>query len=281
LDRQDLLTKETRLRQLAFIALLAVAVAAPPPAAAKSDKSRVVQNALVQSVRVEVSAGGKVVSVASGVVVAADESSSWILTNAHVVVAAADGQAGKLAVLVERPVALRLAARLAANGKVPEEDLALLVVDKKLPVAPIAEETDVDVGADVVVIGAPYGKKLSVSSGIVSQLEGDESVGQTAMKTDAPIGYGASGGGVFDVPSGKLVGLVEGYRTARVAFTGAKSEELGFDIPMPGETFLAPPTKIRRFLRKAGLGKLAGLDLALPPALQHAAPPKATAQAKP
>lgn len=270
------------MRTFAFIGVLAVLAAwAPGAGLAKSDRSRVAQKALVQSVRVEVSAGGKVIAVASGVVVAADETSSWVLTNAHVVAPAAQGQAGKLAVLVERPRAARFSARLVATGKVPEEDLALLALDAKLPVAPIADETEVDVGADVVVIGAPYGKKLSVSSGIVSQLETDDSRGQTAMKTDAPVGYGASGGGVFDVPNGKLVGLVEGYRTARVAFTGAKSEELGFDIPMPGETFLAPPTKIRRFLRKAGLAKLAGLELELPAPLQKARPPKATAQAKP
>jgi hypothetical protein len=28
---------------------------------------------------------------------------------------------------------------------------------------------------------------------------------------------------------------------------------------MPGETFLAPPTKIRAFLSRSGIGKLAGI----------------------
>ena len=115
----------------------------------------------------------------------------------------------------------------------------------------------------VVVIGAPYGKSLSVSSGIVSQLELDESSPrplQSRMKTDAPIGYGASGGGVFKVPSGRLVGLVEGYRTARVAFGGLNSDDFSFDIPMPGETFLAPPGKIRAFLAGTPAGKLLGIE---------------------
>jgi hypothetical protein len=79
------------------------------------------------------------------------------------------------------------------------------------------------------------------------------------MKTDAPIGYGTSGGGVFEVPSGKLVGLVEGYRTAKVAFGGISNDDFSFDVPMPGETFLAPPAKIRGFLARAGIGRLAGL----------------------
>jgi len=76
-----------------------------------------------------------------------------------------------------------------------------------------------------------------------------------SIKTDAAIGYGSSGGGVFDVPGGRLVGLVEGYRTARVAF--GKDEGYSFDVPMPGETFIAPAAKIRRFLSDRGLGKLA------------------------
>ena len=270
------------MRSFALIAPpLALALAAAFPADAKSDKSRVIKKALVQSVRVEVAAGGQVVAVASGVVVAADETTSYVLTNAHVVAPAIDAKGGRLTVLVERPTRLRLAARLVATGKLPDEDLALLVNEKKLPVAPLAADEEVSVGDDVVVIGAPYGRALSVSSGIVSQLETEEGGAQTAMKTDAPIGYGASGGGVFDVPSGRLVGLVEGYRTARVAFMGAKSEELGFDVPMPGETFLSPPTKIRRFLRRAGLARMARLDRDHQPELQRATPLKATAQAEP
>jgi hypothetical protein len=123
-----------------------------------------------------------------------------------------------------------------------------------------------------VVVGAPYGKSLSVSSGIVSQLEADEADAraQRSMKTDAPIGYGASGGGVFAVPGGKLVGLVEGYRTAKVAFGGIGGNDFSFDVPMPGETFLSPPAKLRAFLARAGLAKLVGI--AEPPAVERRGP---------
>ena len=163
---------------------------------------------------------------------------------------------------MERPKLHRLPARVIAEGKVPDEDLALLAVyGETLAPAQLASEEHVDVGDDVVVVGAPYGRALSVSSGIVSQLDLDEQDPrvQRAMKTDAPIGYGASGGGVFDVPSGRLVGLVEGYRTAKVAFGGLSKDEFSFDVPMPGETFLSPPFKIRAFVARAGIGKLAGL----------------------
>lgn len=269
--------KELRLKLASLLALAALAFAVP--AQAKSEKSKVVKAALLQSVRVEVKVDGKVVSAASGVVVASEAGKSYVLTNAHVVAPAQSGQPAELSVIVERPRLTRMKAQLFRVGSVPDEDLALLSLEKKLPAVALAGEEDVTVGDDIVVIGAPYGRALSVSSGIVSQLEVEPSGGQTGMKTDAPIGYGASGGGVFDVPGGKLVGLVEGYRTARVSFTGAKSEELGFDVPMPGETFLAPPTKIRRFLRRAGLAELAGLDKGLPdPAL--AVPVHASAQAE-
>jgi serine protease Do len=243
-------------RIAALLALLAL------PALAKSEKSRVVQKALRHSVRVEVLVRGKVERTASGVVVATDGDTSFVLTNEHVVQREGLSGTASFQVVVERPRLHRLPARVIAEGKVPDEDLALLAVygETLLP-AQLASEEHVDVGDDVVVVGAPYGRALSVSSGIVSQLELDEQDPrvQRAMKTDAPIGYGASGGGVFDVPSGRLVGLVEGYRTAKVAFGGLSKDEFSFDVPMPGETFLSPPFKIRAFVARAGIGKLAGL----------------------
>ena len=235
------------------------------PAFAKSEKSRVVQKALRQSVRVEVLVRGKIERAASGVVVAVDGSTSYVLTNEHVVQREGLTGAASFEVVVERPKFHRVKATVFAEGKVPDEDLALLVVrGEALTPAPLSAGDTVDVGDDVVVIGAPYGRALSVSSGIVSQLESDEQDPriQHGMKTDAPIGYGASGGGVFALPSGKLVGLVEGYRTAKVAFGGLTKDEFSFDVPMPGETFLSPPAKIRAFILRSGLGTLASISSA-------------------
>ena len=55
------------------------------------------------------------------------------------------------------------------------------------------------------------------------------------------------------MPGGRLVGIVEGYRTARVAI----DDERSFDVPMPGETFVAPVTKVRRFLAEKFAGRAA------------------------
>jgi S1-C subfamily serine protease len=242
----------------AFLALALLAL----PALAKSDKSKVVQKALRQSVRVEVLARGKVERAASGVVVAVEGDTSYVLTNQHVVQREGLSGTASFQVVVERPKLHRLHARVVHEGKVPDEDLALLAVEgEALTPAVVAAEEQVDVGDDVVVVGAPYGRALSVSSGIVSQLELDDQEPrlQRGMKTDAPIGYGASGGGVFEVPSGRLVGIVEGYRTAKVAFGGISKDDFSFDVPMPGETFLAPPAKIRAFLVRSGISALAGI----------------------
>ena len=246
--------------------LAAFSVCLPAAAQARSDKSRVVQKALRQSVRVEVQVGGKVVRAASGVVVAADQGHSYVLTNQHVIQHEGLRGAASFLVVIERPKFHRVEAQVVAEGEVPDEDLALLTIAEELTPVSLAAEDDVQVGDDVVVVGAPYGRSLSVSSGIVSQLEQDDVDAriQRSMKTDAPIGYGASGGGVFAVPSGKLVGLVEGYRTAKVAFGGIAGNDYSFDVPMPGETFLAPPSKLRAFVVRSGLGKLAGIREQLP-----------------
>ena len=170
---------------------------------------------------------------------------------------------------------------MVAEGKVPDDDLALLAVEgEALQPAALAAGDQVEVGDDVVVVGAPYGRSLSVSAGIVSQLEVDEQDArvQKSMKTDAPIGYGASGGGVFEVPSGRLVGLVEGYRTAKVAFGGISKDDFSFDVPMPGETFLSPPTRIRAFLMQSGIGRLAGLRPGPAMAVSSTQPPTPVAR---
>jgi serine protease Do len=226
-------------------------------------RSATVQKVFPSAVRLQIASAGEVVRSASGVAFARDGNRTYVLTNAHVV---ERGNTWK------DPVELRVLVsghkdpfpgRVVARGHVPENDVAVVeVLGSDVPVTPIASDDELELGDDLVVIGAPFGKGLSVAAGIVSQVEYDFAENGAlprlpkALKTDAAIGYGSSGGGVFDVPGGRLVGLVEGYRTARVAF-GKESENYAFDVPMPGETFVAPAAKLRRFLADNGLGKLA------------------------
>ncbi len=231
------------------------------PARPVNARASTVQQVFPSAVRIHITAAGETVRTASGIAFARDGGKTYVLTNAHVVEPAGAWKTPvEIRVLPSggRPPAV---ATVAARGRAPESDIAVLEVAGELPFTPLASDEGLELGDDLVIIGAPFGKGLSVAAGIVSQVEYDFAENAEAprapkaMKTDAAIGYGSSGGGVFDVPRGRLVGLVEGYRTARVAF--GKEEEYAFDVPMPGETFVAPAAKIRRFLGENGLGRLA------------------------
>jgi hypothetical protein len=53
---------------------------------------------------------------------------------------------------------------------------------------------------------------------------------------------------VYDA-AGRLVDLVEGYRTARVSFEGTATPQ-SISVPVPGETYVVPLADIRRFLNQ-------------------------------
>jgi len=244
---------------------LAPAEASASPAA-RNPRADTVRRVFPSAVRLEIAVGGEVVRSASGVAFARAAGRSYVLTNAHVVEPSASWKGTMEARVLGADGKIRIAARVVARGQAPENDLAVLEVTAELPITPLAPDDALELGDDLVVIGAPFGKGLSVAAGIVSQVEyafvenAAAPPAPKALKTDAAIGYGSSGGGVFDVPAGRLVGLVEGYRTARVAFGGKEkdAERYAFDVPMPGETFVAPAAKIRRFLGEHGLAQLAG-----------------------
>jgi S1-C subfamily serine protease len=230
-------------------------------ARAGNPRAETVHKVFPSAVRIQITAAGKVVRSASGIAFARDGQRTYVLTNAHVV---APGKAWASPVKIEVLPSgrdRRVAAAVVATGSLPDTDIAVLEVGAELPVTELAPDDGLELGDDLVVIGAPFGKGLSVAAGIVSQVEYEFLENAAApqqarsLKTDAAIGYGSSGGGVFDVPRGRLIGLVEGYRTARVEF-GKDSDQYAFDVPMPGETFVAPAAKIRRFLAGNGLAHL-------------------------
>jgi S1-C subfamily serine protease len=229
---------------------------------APNPRAATVQKVFPSAVRLQLAVKGEIVRSASGIAFARRDGASYVLTNAHVVEPAKEWR-GPAEVRVLAGASAPVVAKVVARGRIPDVDLAVLEVPGELPITPLAPDEELELGDDLVVIGAPFGKGLSVAAGIVSQVEYEHAENAaaprtpTALKTDAAIGYGSSGGGVFDVGGARLVGVVEGYRTARVAFGGRDAEEYSFDVPMPGETFVAPAAKIRRFLRDNGLGDLA------------------------
>lgn len=115
-------------------------------------------------------------------------------------------------------------------------------------------------GTPIWVVAYPWGRNLTLVGGIVSQVNVDQPGDHDnapRLIVDASVSYGSSGGGVYDGRTGRLVGLVEGYRTARVAFQGEASQQY-VDVPVPGETYVVPLADIRRFLIETNQADLLG-----------------------
>ena len=231
--------------------------------APRPSRKELVKRILPHNVRLAIQEGGKSRRTASGVVIGNEKTPeglvSYVLTNAHAV-EMGDLKDPRLVVIVDdRAESTEFSGQVVATGSVPDMDLALLKVPG-LPLTPaqLASDTELELGDDVVVAASPFGRALSLSGGMLSQVEWDKTSKVPRMvKTDAAIGYGASGGGIFSLESGKLLAIVEGYRTAKVGFAVAE-QNFSFDVPMPGETFAAPSSKVRQFLHQHGFARLLG-----------------------
>lgn len=185
----------------------------------------------------------------SGVVVASDPTTarSWIVTTRHLFVTTAPLTVSVITTGGGRP---RRAVLTALS-----DDADLAVVEVRGPALPPARLQDqVRLGDEVRVVAFPWGRRLTVVSGIVSQIaspDGEVAVEGPARMIDASVSYGASGGGVFDAATGTLVGIVESYRTARVSLPNEPEKIL--QLPVPGETTVVGAPAIRRFLERIGV----------------------------
>jgi S1-C subfamily serine protease len=225
-----------------------LAAAACAPAASIGDRGDVLRRIVLSTVQLRAEAAGPVRRAGSGVVVASDAASqrTWILTTLHVL-----GPSGDPHVSVRTA---RTAARLKAVvvARNTDADLALLVVDG-IALPPVEMQDSARLGDDVWVVGFPWGRRMTVVSGIVSQIaSADDQVALEgpARMVDASVSYGASGGGVFD-STGALIAIVEGYHTARVMPHSASERVV--DVPVPGETTVIGAPAIRQFLSSSGL----------------------------
>ncbi len=195
--------------------------------------------------------------VAIGVRAAGDHVECFVLTSGHVL----SGLGGKAEAYVlierERGVSTKLAAEVLDYEDTPGIDLALLRIRTDRCVSALTGPA-ASLGEPVWVVSFPWGRAMTLASGIVSQVtfgETDPDAGAQLM-VDALVSYGTSGGGVFASRSGLLIGVVEGYRTARL--TGEGGEAAWYvDVPVPGQTFVTPVADIRRFLERTGYPDLA------------------------
>ncbi|MGH4023929.1 MAG: S1C family serine protease [Pseudonocardiaceae bacterium] len=170
----------------------------------------------------------------SGIVLTSD---GLILTNNHVVEAAADGGEAEAVFQDGHSTPIEIV------GRAPSFDLAVVRVPDAsgLTTAELGRSEDVLVGQEVLAIGSPLGLSGTVTAGIVSALNrpvraGGEGSGQDtvldALQTDAAINPGNSGGPLVDM-AGRVIGV-----NSAIASLGsgngqqAGSIGLGFAIPI-------------------------------------------------
>jgi len=214
----------------------ALDAAKPPARQANSvpagSAEQVAAKVLPSVVRLQVR-GRTVSGEGSGVVLSAD---GLILTNNHVVEAAADG--GEITAVFSDG----RRASVEINGRDPSSDLAIVRAKdvSGLTPADLGRSDDLVVGQQVVAIGSPLGLSGTVTTGIISALNrpvraGGRSSDQTtvldAIQTDAAINPGNSGGPLVD-DQGRVIGINSAIATVS-ADSGGQSGSIGLGFAIP------------------------------------------------
>ncbi len=158
-------------------------------------------------------------SLGSGVVVSPD---GYILTNNHVVEGATDI---KVAFSDKREFPAKIV------GTDQFTDVAVIKIDQKnLPVLPLSDSSQAQVGDVCLAVGNPFGLGQTVTMGIVSAT-GRAGLGierfEDFIQTDAPINPGNSGGALINT-RGELIGI----NTAILAGNTGGNQGIGFAIPI-------------------------------------------------
>jgi serine protease Do len=158
-------------------------------------------------------------SLGSGVVVSPD---GYILTNNHVVEGATD-------IKVTYSDKREFPARIIGTDQFT--DVAVIKIDQKnLPVLPLSDSSQAQVGDVCLALGNPFGLGQTVTMGIVSAT-GRAGLGierfEDFIQTDAPINPGNSGGALINT-RGELIGI----NTAILAGNTGGNQGIGFAIPI-------------------------------------------------
>jgi putative serine protease PepD len=208
------------------------AEAAPAPLEPKNGSVAAVAEALLPStVQILTRGGGAGAATGSGFVM---DRQGRVITNNHVVAAAADG--GQIQVVDHQ--GRRLPASIV--GRSPVYDIAVLDVKGAEDLRPVAlgSSRSMNIGETVVAIGSPLGLSSTVTSGIISALDRpvttgdeDESSFINAVQTDAAINPGNSGGPLVNL-RGEVVGVNSAIATTGGFGARPGSIGVGFAIPM-------------------------------------------------
>ncbi|MGH7303878.1 MAG: S1 family peptidase [Candidatus Rokuibacteriota bacterium] len=233
---------------LAGLALAAVGcVARATPST--PDRADLIRGILASTVQLksEQEAGAR--RAGSGVVVAVDRRAgrTWIVTTRHFIQPS-----------LPQPVYIRQPGRTsmlpATVAFVSHESDLAIIETEYLDVPPARLKNVATLGDEILLVAYPWGQRFTVVRGVVSQIEarhGELPVTGTARMVSATVSYGSSGGGVFDAETGELVGIVESFRTAKVAIPEMKDRVL--EVPVAGETTIISARVIAGFLADSGL----------------------------
>jgi S1-C subfamily serine protease len=192
------------------------------PAPAGPDFTEVYRSVAASVVQIDLRRGGRTVAMGSGVIV---DPSGTVVTNNHVVtsdsvsVVLADGTRKRGEVV----------------GRQPTSDLAVVrIVDPPADLQPatLGNADALEVGQPVAAIGAPFGLRGTLTTGVVSALNrtfagNDEYPRMTGLiQTDAAINPGNSGGPLID-ETGRVVGITTAIESPVRGNVG-----IGFAVPI-------------------------------------------------
>ena len=183
----------------------------------------------VVSIAVETATRG---GTGSGWVYRSNGSSSYIITNNHVIEAAATSGT----ITVEFSNGDQIDAKII--GKDKAYDLAVLQINRgNLAALNLGDSTKLVVGEPVMAVGSPLGLASTVTTGIISALNRPVSAGSigaesfvNAIQTDAAINPGNSGGALVNA-QGQIIGVNSAIATLSSGGTSG-SIGLGFAIPI-------------------------------------------------
>ena len=187
----------------------------------------------VVTVNVTVGTGG---DTGSGSIIQSDATTSYVVTNNHVIEAAATSGT----IQIEMNNGDLIPATIV--GRDANYDLAVLKVNTgNLPVIAIGDSSALSIGDSVIAFGSPLGLSGTVTSGIVSSLNRPVTTGGTssgtnsyvdAIQTDAAINPGNSGGPLTD-SLGRQIGINSAIASTGSSLSGQSGNiGLGFAIPI-------------------------------------------------
>jgi len=239
-------------RLILFAVILGLSPGCTLPSLWGPNRAEVIERIVPSAVQIVLEQDGQRLRSGSGVAIAARPSERgpecFVLTSGHTL--SRRPRTAGIFVLFgrHRGAGTKAEATVIAHRDSAELDLALLRTQTEACV-PAQFGRPPGLGDPIWVVAYPWGRHLTLAGGIVSQLNPEppgDPVTAPRLIVDASVSYGASGGGVYDA-AGRLVGVVEGYRTARVSFEGSESPHY-ISVPVPGETYVVPLADLRRFL---------------------------------